>query len=176
MVAIPTKAPTLAGERVTLDQLDESVLDDYWQLLNDTEVARWTGPAQTFTQQKISQWLISRPQQDDRLDWAIHPRETGAFAGEIVLNELDLETKCMNLRIALCSEFQNQGFGTEAIQLVCDFGLDVLGLHKITLGVMTDNLRAHRTYEKVGFQFVETYQEADITYIAMEITKKTSHF
>ena len=155
-------APSLNGSKVLIRQLDSSVFDDYWRLLHDEEVARWTGPSQSLTESKVLYWLQTRVEKDDRFDWAIFDSSTAAFAGEIVLNELDAENRSMNVRVALLTEFQNRGLGSEAMQLVCEYALESLKLGEITLGVMVENLRAQRSYKKCGFVPGEQYVEDGI--------------
>jgi RimJ/RimL family protein N-acetyltransferase len=46
---------------------------------------------------------------------------------------------------------QGRGLGTAAVKLLCEFGFDDLGLHRISLFVWAGNLRARRAYEKAGF-------------------------
>ena len=44
------------------------------------------------------------------------------------------------------------GIGTETARLFTDFGLKVLGLHRISLKVLGDNGIAQHSYEKAGFR------------------------
>ena len=147
----PATAPTLRGDLVTLSQLNEHVLDDYLDLLNDAEVARWTGPSPKFTRESILEWLSTRRTKIDRLDWAIFDNATGEFAGEVVLNEYDSDKHSMNVRIALRSAYLGQGLGTEAMRLAAEVALEVLKLDRLTLTHFVENERAHRAYRKIGF-------------------------
>jgi RimJ/RimL family protein N-acetyltransferase len=45
----------------------------------------------------------------------------------------------------------NRGFGTDALEAICDFGFGELRLERIWLDVFTENARARRSYEKAGF-------------------------
>ena len=45
----------------------------------------------------------------------------------------------------------NSGIGTCACKLACDYGFNVLKLHKIFLRVFASNKNAIRSYEKAGF-------------------------
>jgi RimJ/RimL family protein N-acetyltransferase len=56
--------------------------------------------------------------------------------------------------------FWNQGFGTEAMQLMVNHGFNDLNLHRIFLQVFDSNPRAIRAYEKVGFQHEGRLREA----------------
>jgi RimJ/RimL family protein N-acetyltransferase len=48
-------------------------------------------------------------------------------------------------------EHWGKGYGTEAMQLVMDFGFDELDIERITLITFEYNRRAIRAYEKLGF-------------------------
>lgn len=46
----------------------------------------------------------------------------------------------------------NEGIGTKATKLLCQYGFQILNLHKIFLYTNSENLIARKTYEKVGFK------------------------
>jgi aminoglycoside 6'-N-acetyltransferase len=54
----------------------------------------------------------------------------------------------------LSSAHQGQGYGVEAIQLVCRWLFDERKHHRITIDPAADNERAIRSYEKAGFKRV----------------------
>ncbi|MGH7639917.1 MAG: GNAT family N-acetyltransferase [Candidatus Dormibacteria bacterium] len=47
---------------------------------------------------------------------------------------------------------RRRGFGAEAAQLALRFAFDELGLHRLTLDVISDNLAALGLYRKLGFK------------------------
>lgn len=166
-IQAPAVAPTLRGGVVTLAQLSEHVLAEYLEMLADDEVSRWTGPAQTFTEQRILDWLTTRREKTDRMDWAVFDNASGEFAGEVVLNEYDEKKNAMNIRIALRSGFLSRGLGTESMRLATEFALEILKLDRVTLSVMVDNDRAHRAYAKVGYIDGRQYNDGKIRYQRM---------
>ena len=170
-IQAPAVAPTLRGGVVTLAQLSEHVLTEYLEMLADEEVSRWTGPAQSFTEQRIIDWLTTRREKTDRMDWAIFDNATGEFAGEVVLNEYDPKKHAMNIRIAIRSAFLNRGLGTEAMHLASEYALEQLGVARVTLSVMPDNARAHRAYSKVGFVDGRQYNEGRYRYQRMSLDR-----
>lgn len=167
----PAVAPTLRGDVVTLSQLGEHVLADYLEMLADAEVERWTGGGTSFTEAKIRDWLSTRREQVDRMDWAIFDNATGEFAGEVVLNEYDGKKHAMNIRIAIRSGFLNRGLGTESMRLASEYALEQLELTRVTLSVMVDNARAHRAYSKVGFVDGRQYNEGRHRYQRMSLDR-----
>jgi RimJ/RimL family protein N-acetyltransferase len=48
-------------------------------------------------------------------------------------------------------DYWDQGYGTEAVRLLCQHGFKTLNLHRIYLRVFETNPRAIRAYEKCGF-------------------------
>ena len=59
-------------------------------------------------------------------------------------------------------DYWNQGYGTEALQLLLEYGFQILNYHNIMLGVYSYNKRAIKCYEKVGFKVVGRRREARI--------------
>jgi RimJ/RimL family protein N-acetyltransferase len=141
---------TLRSERLSLEPLAPEHLDGLWQGLQDPESRRLTGTHASFTREQIIRWLGSRKDAHDRADWAI--MRDGAFIGEIVLNDLDVDNRSMGMRMSLAgAEVFDRGYGTEALRAVVSHGFDDVGLHRISLEVYSFNPRARRVYEKCGF-------------------------
>ena len=155
-VALPDDAfrdqPTLTGARVRLEPLTPAVLDDYHAALHDPELRRLTGSRAVPDRLATQAWLASRHQHHDRADWAAVSTDSGAFLGEAVLNQFDPVNASANFRIWLVPAHLGQGYGTEITRLVTGYGLDRVGLHRISLGVYDFNGRAQRVYEKCGFR------------------------
>lgn len=147
------RQPELRTERLRLTQLGPDHFDFVFGGLNDDEDGRrLTGTHATFTEEQVRNWLATLPGSDDRADWAIVRNDDQKVIGEVVLNELDADNESMNYRISLYgSAFYGQGYGTEAGRAVINFGLGVLGLHRISLGVYDFNERALASYAKIGF-------------------------
>jgi RimJ/RimL family protein N-acetyltransferase len=54
----------------------------------------------------------------------------------------------------------NQGYGTEALQLILQHAFDTLNLNRVYLRVYATNPRARRSYEKAGFVPEGTLRES----------------
>jgi RimJ/RimL family protein N-acetyltransferase len=66
-----------------------------------------------------------------RIDWRVRSAEFGICIGE--------------------KSYWNQGYGSEAVHLLLEYGFKTLNLNRIFLRVFATNPRAIRSYEKVGF-------------------------
>ena len=56
--------------------------------------------------------------------------------------------------------YWGQGYGTEAVKLVVDYGFRFMNLHNIMLDTTGFNERAIRAYEKAGFKIIGRRREA----------------
>ena len=143
--------PVLHTARLTLEQLGPDHLDEVIAALSDPEAMRLTGTHATFAREQVLAHLQRLPGSDERADFAIVDGN-GRYVGEVVLNDLDEDNRCMNYRIALAGPaVRGVGFGTEAGRAVVAWAFDAVGLHRISLGVYAFNPFAQRSYAKIGF-------------------------
>jgi RimJ/RimL family protein N-acetyltransferase len=126
--------PTLDGELVTLRAVTDRDLPALRPMLEDREVGRLTGSQSDLpSDELLHAWYTTRIGQDDRLDLAVVERATGACVGEAVLNAWDRHNENCSFRIALVPSACGRGLGTEATRLICGYGFEKLGLHRVSL-------------------------------------------
>lgn len=53
-----------------------------------------------------------------------------------------------------------QGYGTDALKVLLRYAFTELNLHRVSLGVLADNTRAIRSYEKAGFVIEGHYRQS----------------
>ncbi|WP_305788936.1 GNAT family N-acetyltransferase [Symbioplanes lichenis] len=153
--------PTLNGLRVSLRPFAPGDHPAIVRALQDPEVVRLTGsPVAEFDEHRLRDWYSTRHEQDDRLDLAVVDRATGAWVGEVVLNELDRPNQSCNFRILIGPDGRDRGLGTEAVRLLLAYAFQHLGLHRISLWVYAFNPRARHVYEKAGFVAEGTLRDA----------------
>jgi aminoglycoside 6'-N-acetyltransferase len=68
--------------------------------------------------------------------------------------KLEPEYRHAGVDLFLDASHHGQGIGPEAIRLVCRWLFEERGHHRITIDPAASNLRAIRSYEKVGFKRV----------------------
>lgn len=151
--------PTLRGSLITLRPVERA--DAVELARTDPETDRLTGTTETFTLERLEEWYATRGSQTDRIDWSIVENASGAWAGEVVLNDLNAHNRSCGFRIMLQGPpFYGRGLGTEATRLAIDYALRTIGLHRIELEVYDFNPRARRVYEKIGFRHEGTKRDA----------------
>jgi RimJ/RimL family protein N-acetyltransferase len=147
--------PTLVGRRVVLRPFAAGDFPAVRAALRDPEVVRLTGSRpivwEQAAEERLREWYGTRADQTDRLDLAVEELATGAWVGEVVLNEWDPHNAACNFRTMFGPGGRDRGLGTEAVRLIVGYGFEQLGLHRIALEVYSFNPRARRAYEKAGF-------------------------
>lgn len=153
--------PVLTGDLVMLRPVEAA--DASGLLALDAETVRLTGShgLGAVTLADAEKWNATRTARDDRIDLSIIERASGEWAGEVVLNDLEVNNRSCSFRIALQGpRFYGRGLGTEATRLIVDYAFGTVGVHRIGLEVFDFNPRARHVYEKVGFVHEGTMREA----------------
>jgi RimJ/RimL family protein N-acetyltransferase len=82
--------------------------------------------------------------------------------GRCMLTNLDAINRSAMLGIMIGPEFQNQGYGQEALRLLLDYAFNLLNLNSVMLGTYSFNHRAIAAYKKVGFTEIGRRRQARI--------------
>ncbi|MBR0429716.1 MAG: GNAT family N-acetyltransferase [Lachnospiraceae bacterium] len=78
--------------------------------------------------------------------------EQDEYLGTISLKDLDLVAKHAEYAVTMRSGFHGQGIGTKATKLLLMKAFTELGLERVYLTVLADNLHAKHMYERSGFK------------------------
>ena len=141
----------LESENIRFVPVTELLVRDYLAMINDIEnVGRLIGRrAEPVSEEKEIEWVRQKLREKASV-FSMLEKKSGEFIGNIEL--MDVADSAGELGIAITAGKQDQGFGTEAVRALVEYGLERLGLKRIFLKVYPDNARAIRVYEKCGFR------------------------
>ncbi|GIP51359.1 GNAT family N-acetyltransferase [Paenibacillus vini] len=155
------QARFLEGEQVYLRPIGAEDAEWYFHNLYDPETRRLTGTQRHFTKEGISAYIERKIQDDSSVLLLIALCENDELIGDIALQDIDPYNRNCNIRIAISSLAQTgKGYGTEALNLMLDYGFGILNMHRIELNVFDYNPRALHVYEKLGFKREGVQREA----------------
>lgn len=157
-----TRGPELIGELVRLRPVEARDADRLWESLQDEEGIRLTGTTRKFEREEVDEWTRTISDREGRYDFAmtslirtVSGEEADDMIGEIVINDIDPATRSANVRLQSLPQYRGRGYGREAISLVLGFVFapapQGLGLHRLSLDVLSINPRARMLYESLGF-------------------------
>lgn len=149
---LPSPLPPLRTARLVLRRPIPTDIADRLALGRDPEIYRNLGAdtrnLKSITDEQAKAWvdnIASHP-----AAWVIEHQ--GRAIGEILIdNFVEADQRAGLIIGVLDPTCLGKGLGTEAIKAVAEFCFDVLGLHKLSMRVLSFNNRAIRAYERVGF-------------------------
>lgn len=154
----PTPAhpnPVIRSERLYLRPAERADLPTFVRWFADAETARYLAARAPFSLAMEEGWFAGMIERQGKSDYHFVAClvDDGRPIGTVGLHGLDLENGKAEFGISIGEkDVWNRGYGTEALQAICDFGFGALRLERIELEVYEDNARAIRSYEKAGFR------------------------
>lgn len=148
------KSRKLTGERVELRRHQRENYPLYQDWYGDREVWRLT----SWTNAPMEPAAVNRLFDDREFSkaddsFAIHRRREREPVGVVSLMNINKANASADLSVILGpTGARGQGYGTEAIALILDYGFEKLGLHRVGLSVFEFNEAAISTYERLGFR------------------------
>ncbi len=78
----------------------------------------------------------------------------GQTVGTVDLFDIDLHAGHAFVGVYIASEMRLRGYGTAALEAVCDYAFNVLGLNSIVAVVAVNNIASLRIFGRAGFDNV----------------------
>jgi RimJ/RimL family protein N-acetyltransferase len=120
--------------------------------VNDRELIQYTNYFHPVSETEHDEWFKSVSINKGQVFFGIEDEDEKKLIGTCGLFEIDEISRKAELRIKIGDkEYWGHGAGTNAVKLLVEFGFSSMNLNKIWLKVMKDNVRAVKSYEKVGF-------------------------
>ena len=146
----------LIGDRIYLSPkgTTDEELEKFTEWMNDFQVTDYTGRSgQITTIVREKEWLENSAKNKENRSFNIIELKDNKLIGTIGLEHFNWIARSAVLGIFIGDkEFRNNGYGTEAIKLLLEYGFKYLNLHSIRLDLLSINERAHKCYLKCGFK------------------------
>lgn len=146
----------LKTERLHIRELTSADVEDIHNLhsLPETDEFNTLGIPENIeaTEKIVVEWLALQ-QQEPRSSYifCIDKYDDNSFVGLIGLNIGKANYKTAEVWFKLHKDHWRQGYTTEALKRLLDFGFNNLQLHRIEAGCAVDNIASSKTLEKAGF-------------------------
>lgn len=145
----------LQTKRLLISPISFSDLDDIHALHSLPETDRYNtlGIPKNLKQTEniVQGWIENNhKEQNSNFTLKIESNTNKDFIGLIALNLGKPKFKIAEVWYKLHPDFWNNGYATEALHKVLEFGFRELGLHRIEAGCAVDNIGSIKVLEKVG--------------------------
>lgn len=164
---------SIKTEHLILREIVDSDLRHIYQGLSNPLVIKYYGVSYDSLEATKEQMAwFKNPQQ---FWWAICSIDNQEFYGAAGLNDFSLQHKKAEIGLWLLPDFWGKGIMTEAMPVICDYGFERLGLHRIEGFVESNNHNCKRAMAKLDFELEGTMKDAEIRngeYISVDIYAK----
>ncbi|MFK7749706.1 MAG: GNAT family N-acetyltransferase [Kordia sp.] len=146
---------TLTGEKLYLRALEPEDLDFIYEIENDESIWEISATQTPYSRFLIKQYLENAHQdiyeaKQLRLVMVSNKKEN---VGLIDLFEYDPKNKRVGVGLLIAKrEFRHKGYGSEALQLVCNYAFKHLHVHQLFANIGEDNEASIKLFESLGFQ------------------------
>ena len=86
------------------------------------------------------------------------------LAGTIDLHMIDSKNKRAEIGYMIHSSFAGKGIMTKAVRKITEIAFDDLGLNKVSIIAIVENIASNKVAQKSGFEFVATLKEEQFLY------------
>lgn len=146
----------LIGDRIYLSPkgVSDEEITKFTEWMNDFQITDYTGrSSQIMTWQSEKEYLEKATKNNENKNFNIIDLKSDKLIGTVGLEKFNYIARSAVLGIFIGdSDYRSNGYGTEAIKLLLEYGFKYLNLHSIRLDLLSINERAHKCYLKCGFK------------------------
>ena len=157
------RRPILRGQRTFLRPAEREDIPTFLEWLADAEVSEGLATRAPWSRVAEEAWFDELQKAQNKTIWhfVICLRGSERPIGFCALHDIDPVNGSTELGIGIGEPTEwDKGLGTEAMDILLDFGFGELRLHRVFLHVFDFNERAIHVYERVGFRHEGTKREA----------------
>ncbi len=154
--------PIPSGKTVYLRPLDvKDVTDAYVRWMNDPDVIRsMASRGKSYSRAELESYVATRSADPNTLFLAIVLKSTDQHIGNIKVGPIDWQESVGDVGIMIGEKScWGKGYGTEAIGLLADYALHVLGIRRLTAGYFSGNQGSLNAFLKNDFKIDRTSSE-----------------
>ena len=143
----------LVGERIYLSPRNAEDAEIFVKWLNDFQVSDYIGQSSKLYTINDEKAYLDKESLETSRAFVIVTLDSNKMVGIVSLENINGINRTATLGIFIGeAEYRDNGYGTEAIRLLLDYGFNYLNLNNIKLNLMSFNERALACYKKCGFK------------------------
>ena len=148
------ETPRLITERLLMRPITRDDIDFIFELFKRSETNKYSEYPDLKTRDEAVEMYESylKPGFDDHFRVIIEKKDTGTPMGTIGLYKYSETHRRAEMGYDLLKEYWGNGYISEAVRAITNYGFNDLGLIRIEATVDQENSRSIRVLERVGFK------------------------
>lgn len=161
-----SKIPTFETERLILRPMrmfDAFDMYEYARLPETSEFLTWSPhPDIEYTKNYLA-FIIGKYKAGEFYDWAVTLKdEENKMIGTCGFSRIDISNNAGEIGYVIAPDYQGNGYASEAVRVVMDFGFNKLDFHRIEAKYIIGNDASRAVMEKCGMVYEGTARGAMI--------------
>lgn len=144
----------LAGSKVTLRAVEPADTDFIYMLENEPGCARSSFATAPASRQMIWRYIEEYSADiyaDKQLRLIIADSSDGNAVGSIDISDFNVRDRRGFVGIAILEKYRGRGYGHDALDILCGYAANILGMHQLAAIVAVDNVASRALFEGAGF-------------------------
>ena len=149
----------LKGALVKLRKLEQRDIPGILSWMRDENVNRFFRfDGNTVTQESVAEFVRQAQDETRHVHRAVVD-ENDTYLGTVSLKNIDREAKHAEYAISMCTRAHGTGAAQFATKQILCYAFEELGLNRVYLNVLSENVRANRFYQKFGFVYEGEFKQ-----------------
>lgn len=149
------KSTFLCNDRIQLRPVEPDDLDIMYEMENDPlmwDISSFTVP---YSRYVLKQYIVATQSDifaDKQLRLIIVRREDNRVLGTIDMTDFEPLHMRAAIGIAIHHKYRKEGYGTDALNLLCSYAFGFLHLHSVYAQISVDNKESIALFSGCGFE------------------------
>jgi len=170
IAAFPETFPTIETTRLILREITQDDASAIFRNFSDPDVAKWFLEQPLTKMDQVTQIIDAFNRefvQGKGLTWAVVLKEDDTCVGTCGYGDIESGDRG-EIGFDLAKERWGRGFMTESLTAIIDYGFETLNLLKVEAHTYSNNTRAIRLLEKLGFQLDSVSEDSHLFSLSKE--------
>ena len=148
----------IKNNKITLKPFEITYLEDFVEAVRESEktVGMWMPwCSKTYSEAEAHQWFTDCKNNiinKSAYDIGIFLANSDRCVGGVSINQINHQNKIGNIGYWVRESYQNQGIASSAVELIKNFGFNSLGLSRLEIVILEDNVISRKVAEKLDAQ------------------------
>ncbi|WP_373496863.1 GNAT family N-acetyltransferase [Aquiflexum sp.] len=174
---MPKTFPVIKTEGLLLRQFVDTDHENVFKGLSHPDIIKYYGVSyQTLeAAEEQMKFFADLEKNETGIWWAVCSLANDTFFGAGGLNNVNKDHQKAEIGFWLMPDFWGKGIMAEAMPIICNYGFDNLGLHRIEGFVETENINCKKAMAKLGFNYEGLMEDCELKngkYISLDIYAK----